>query len=100
MPLTISAQYGLINQNEFFDKRIASKDVSGYFLVRNGEFAYNKSTSSDAPWGAIKRLDRYESGVLSTLYIVFKICSNATYFEKLFVYAKFGNNNNPSDNAY
>lgn len=73
LPLTISAQYGLIDQNEFFDKRIASKDVSGYFLVRNGEFAYNKSTSSDAPWGAIKRLDRYESGVLSTLYIVFKI---------------------------
>ena len=73
LPLTISAQHGLINQNEFFDKRIASKDVSGYFLVRNGEFAYNKSTSSDAPWGAIKRLDRYESGVLSTLYIVFKI---------------------------
>ena len=73
LPLTISAQYGLINQNEFFDKRIASKDVSGYFLVRNGEFAYNKSTSSDAPWGAIKRLDSYESGVLSTLYIVFKI---------------------------
>ena len=73
LPLTISAQYGLIDQNEFFDKRIASKDVSGYFLVKNGEFAYNKSTSSDAPWGAIKRLDRYESGVLSTLYIVFKI---------------------------
>ena len=73
LPLTISAQYGLIDQNEFFDKRIASKDVSGYFLVKNGEFAYNKSTSADAPWGAIKRLDRYESGVLSTLYIVFKI---------------------------
>lgn len=73
LPLTISAQYGLIDQNEFFDKRIASKDVSGYYLVRKGEFAYNKSTSSDAPWGVIKRLDRYESGVLSTLYIVFRI---------------------------
>ena len=73
LPLTISAQYGLIDQNEFFDKRIASKDVSGYYLVRKGEFAYNKSTSSDAPWGAIKRLDKYESGVLSTLYIVFQI---------------------------
>ncbi|MDY2837904.1 MAG: restriction endonuclease subunit S [Bilifractor sp.] len=73
LPLTISAQYGLIDQNEFFDKRIASKNVSGYYLVRNGEFAYNKSTSSEAPWGAIKRLDRYESGVLSTLYIVFRI---------------------------
>ena len=73
LPLTISAQYGLIDQNEFFDKRVASKDVSGYYLIYNGEFAYNKSTSSDAPWGAIKRLDRYEKGVLSTLYIVFKI---------------------------
>uniref|UniRef100_UPI003890E966 restriction endonuclease subunit S n=1 Tax=Anaerovibrio sp. TaxID=1872532 RepID=UPI003890E966 len=76
LPLTISAQYGLIDQNEFFDKRIASKDVSGYYLVYNGEFAYNKSTSSDAPWGAIKRLDRYEKGVLSTLYIVFTIKDN------------------------
>ena len=73
LPLTISAQYGLIDQNEFFDKRVASKDVSGYYLIENGEFAYNKSTSNDAPWGAIKRLDRYENGVLSTLYIVFAI---------------------------
>ena len=88
MPLTISAQYGLIDQNEFFDKRIASRDISGYYLVKNGEFAYNKSTSAEAPWGAVKRLDRYEMGVLSTLYIVFGILENkqtdsnylATYF--------------------
>ena len=73
LPLTISAQQGLIDQNEFFDKRVASKDVSGYYLIKNGEFAYNRSTSNDAPWGAIKRLDRYENGVLSTLYIVFEI---------------------------
>lgn len=77
LPLTISAQYGLIDQNEFFDKRVASKDVSSYYLVRKGEFAYNKSTSSDAPWGVIKRLDKYENGVLSTLYIVFAINENA-----------------------
>ena len=76
LPLTISAQYGLIDQNEFFDKRVASKDVSGYYLIENGEFAYNKSTSTDAPWGAIKRLDCYENGVLSTLYIVFGIKEN------------------------
>ena len=73
LPLTISAQYGLIDQNIFFDKRVASKDVRGYYLVNKGEFAYNKSTSTDAPWGAVKRLDRYENGVLSTLYIVFAI---------------------------
>ena len=76
LPLTISAQYGLIDQNEFFNKRVASKDVSGYYLIENGEFAYNKSTSTDAPWGTIKRLDRYENGVLSTLYIVFGIKEN------------------------
>ena len=76
LPLTISAQYGLIDQNEFFEKRVASKDVSGYYLIENGEFAYNKSTSTDAPWGAVKRLDRYENGVLSTLYIVFGIKEN------------------------
>ena len=76
LPLTISAQYGLIDQNEFFDKRVASKDVSSYYLIENGEFAYNKSTSTDALWGAIKRPDRYENGVLSTLYIVFGIKEN------------------------
>ena len=72
LPLTISAQEGLIDQNEFFNKTVASRDVSGYYLVRNGEFAYNKSYSKGYPWGAVKRLNRYNMGVLSTLYIVFK----------------------------
>ena len=40
-------------------------------MVLNGEFAYNKSTSDGYPFGAVKRLDLYEKGVLSTLYIVF-----------------------------
>lgn len=73
LPLTISAQFGLIAQDEFFDKRIASKNISHYYLIRKGEFAYNKSTSMDAPWGAIKRLEHYDNGVLSTLYIMFRI---------------------------
>jgi len=72
LPLTISAQYGLIDQQTFFNKKVASKDVSGYYLLKKGEFAYNKSYSSDYPWGAVKRLDNYEMGVLSTLYIVFR----------------------------
>ena len=78
LPLTISAQYGLIDQNEFFDRRIASKDVRGYYLIKKGEFAYNKSTSVDAPLGAIKRLDKYKNGVLSTLYILFKIIDDTS----------------------
>ncbi len=73
LPLTISAQYGLINQYDFFDKQIASKDMSNYYLIKKGEFAYNKSYSNDYPWGAVKRLDMYEEGALSTLYICFAI---------------------------
>ena len=71
LPLTISAQYGLVDQITYFNNRVASRDVSNYYLVYNGEFAYNKSTSDGYPFGAVKRLDLYEKGVLSTLYIVF-----------------------------
>ena len=73
LPLTISAQYGLIDQVIYFNNRVASRDVSNYYLVLNGEFAYNKSTSDGFPYGAVKRLDLYRKGVLSTLYIVFCI---------------------------
>ena len=73
LPLTISSQYGLVDQITYFNNRVASRDVSNYYLVLNGEFAYNKSTSDGFPFGAIKRLDLYEKGVLSTLYIVFAI---------------------------
>ena len=71
LPLTISAQYGLVDQITYFNNRVASRNVSNYYLVLNGEFAYNKSTSDGYPFGAVKRLDLYEKGVLSTLYIVF-----------------------------
>ena len=70
--LTIAAQYGLIDQQEFFNKQIASSDLSTYYLLHNGDFAYNKSYSADYPWGAVKRLENYDEGVLSSLYICFK----------------------------
>lgn len=73
LPLTISAQYGLVDQITFFNNQVASvANLKNYFLLEKGEFAYNKSYSAGYPWGAIKRLDRYDKGVLSTLYIVFK----------------------------
>ena len=72
-PLTISAQYGLVDQIEFFNKIVASKSLKGYYLLNNGEFAYNKSYSNGYPFGAVKRLDKYENGAISTLYICFKV---------------------------
>jgi type I restriction enzyme, S subunit len=74
--LTISGTHGLINQRDFFNKRVAADNLDGYYLIEKGEFAYNKSYSNGYPLGAIKRLDRYDTGVLSTLYICFGL-SNA-----------------------
>ena len=71
--LTISAQYGLINQTEFFDKVIASNDKSNYYLLSKDEFAYNRSYSKGYPYGTIKRLKRYVQGVVSPLYICFAV---------------------------
>ena len=73
IPLTISAQYGLIDQRDFFSKMVASTDMSGYYLLQKGEFAYNRSTSNEYPFGSIKRLELYPMGAVSTLYLCFAI---------------------------
>lgn len=76
IPLTISSLDGLVDQRDYFKKTVASKDMSGYFLLRNGEFAYNKSYSVGFDYGSIKRLDKYPCGALSTLYICFGLKPN------------------------
>lgn len=85
--LTISAQYGLISQSEFFNKNIASEDKSNYFLLHKGEYAYNKSYSNGYPYGALKKLERYEKGIVSPLYICFSPTSDnkcAEYYSHYF----------------
>ena len=71
--LTIAAQYRFVNQESFFNKSVASENLTGYYLLHKGEFAYNRSYSAGYDWGAVKRLGDYGEGVLSTLYICFKI---------------------------
>lgn len=73
--LTISAQHGLISQTEYFKKIVASDDVRGYTLLRRGDFAYNKSYSDGYPFGAFKPLERYDQGIVSSLYICFRLSS-------------------------
>ena len=76
LPLTIASQYGLIDQRDFFNKVVAAKDMSNYYLLKKGEFAYNKSYSNGFDYGSIKRLNDYKQGCLSTLYICFRITSD------------------------
>jgi len=75
--LTISAQGGLVDQREYFNRNVAGADLSGYYLLKNGEFAYNRSSSKGYPFGALKRLDQYDAGVVSTLYLCFRIKPDA-----------------------
>ena len=70
--LTIAAQYGLVSQEDFFNKSVASDNLESYYLIEKDDFAYNKSYSTDYPWGAVKRLELYSQGVLSPLYICFR----------------------------
>ena len=70
--LTIAAQFGLVSQEDFFNKSVASDNLEGYYLLQKGDFAYNKSYSGDYAWGTVKRLDLYSKGVLSPLYICFR----------------------------
>ena len=87
--VTISAQHGLIRQEEFFKKSVASETLDNYFILRKGQFAYNKSYSNGYPIGAIKRLNRYEDAVVTSLYICFELkneqmassCFMEQYFE-------------------
>ena len=61
--------------------------------MKKGEFAYNKSYSSEYPVGAVKRLKKYDWGVLSTLYILFTINdeSLAEWVEAFFESSKWHN---------
>jgi type I restriction enzyme S subunit len=86
--VTISGQQGLIRQQEFFKKSVASETLDNYFLLKRGQFAYNKSYSNGYPMGAIKRLNRYEDGVVTTLYICFELADERTadsdFYEQYF----------------
>ena len=58
--LTISAQYGLVSQYDYFHKNVAASDISNYHLIQKGDFAYNKSRSQGYPFGAIRSLRLYD----------------------------------------
>ncbi|OWK37400.1 restriction endonuclease subunit S [Fimbriiglobus ruber] len=73
--LTASGNHGLIDQQDYFNRSVAGKSLESYFLLKRGEFAYNRSLMKGYPYGATKRLEDYEEGVVSTLYLCFRITS-------------------------
>jgi len=84
--LTNSAEYGIINQRDFFDKDISNeKNLNGYYIVHEDDFVYNPRISNFAPVGPIKRNKLGRTGVMSPLYYVFRTNNiDNTYLEYYF----------------
>ena len=67
--LSVSNKWGFVEQSEQFEDRIvASEDITNYKVVRTNDFAYNPARINV---GSIARLKRYESGIVSPMYICF-----------------------------
>jgi type I restriction enzyme S subunit len=71
--LTISGRTGFVDQKKYFSKMIAGESIGDSYLIKRGEFAYNRSLMKGYPFGATKRLNTFDEGVVSKLYIVFAI---------------------------
>lgn len=72
--LTNSAEYGIIDQRDYFDFDVAnSNNISGYYIVQPDDFVYNPRVSVTAPVGPINKNELGYTGVMSPLYLVFKI---------------------------
>lgn len=72
--LTNSAEYGIIDQRDYFNFDVAnSNNIGGYLIVSPDDFVYNPRVSVTAPVGPISRNRLGYTGVMSPLYLVFKI---------------------------
>ena len=72
--LTNSAEYGIIDQRDYFDFDVAnSNNISGYYIVQPDDFVYNPRVSVTAPVGLINKNELGYIGVMGPLYLVFKI---------------------------
>jgi len=91
--LTASGEHGLVDQRDFFNRSVAGESLDDYIHLKNGEYAFNRSSMQGYPYGAIKRLNNYPEGVLSTLYICFALSSEEHCSDFLMHYFEAGHLN-------
>ncbi len=78
--LTNSAEYGVVDQRDYFDKDIANQgNLEGYFIVEKGDYVYNPRISTSAPVGPISK-NNIATGVMSPLYTVFRFKNSVNDF--------------------
>lgn len=83
--LTNSAEFGVLDQREYFEKDIANQgNLEGYYIVEKGDYVYNPRISASAPVGPISK-NNVGTGVMSPLYTVFRFdSSNNDFFAHYF----------------
>ena len=82
--LTNSAEFGVLDQRDFFDKDIATQGkLEGYFVVEMDSYVYNPRISSTAPVGPISK-NTIGTGVMSPLYTVFRFNDDRNEFYEHF----------------
>ena len=75
--ITNSAEFGLINQRDFFDKDIAvDGKTENYTVIKTGDFVYNPRKSKQAPYGPFNCYKLEENGIVSPLYTCLRPKSN------------------------
>ncbi|MGN9500121.1 restriction endonuclease subunit S [Pseudomonas syringae pv. aptata] len=78
--LTNSAEYGVMDQRDYFEKDIANQgNLDGYYIVEKGDYVYNPRISTSAPVGPISK-NNVGTGVMSPLYTVFRFASSDNNF--------------------
>ena len=78
--LSVSGKVGIVNQIAFKGRSFAGASVAPYRVVHNGDVVYTKSPLSRNPFGIIKT-NKGKTGIVSTLYAVYKPISNLTNTE-------------------
>ena len=73
--LSVSGDYGIVNQIEFQGRSFAGASVSNYGVVEKGDIVYTKSPLKLNPYGIIKT-NRINNGIVSTLYAIYKTKEN------------------------
>lgn len=73
--LSVSGDYGIVNQIEFQGRSFAGVSVSNYGVVETGDIVYTKSPLKLNPYGIIKT-NRINTGIVSTLYAIYKTKKN------------------------
>ena len=83
--LTNSAEQGVVDQRDYFDKDIAIQgNLDAYFIVEHGDYVYNPRISNAAPVGPIGK-NKVGTGVMSPLYTVFRFSEdNDSFYEQYF----------------